>query len=170
MTVHAPIERAPSDTRARAIDAVHRWRGHCVARYARLEDEVATTLTLIVAMTDEKLKVPHNFGDKVKTLRSAISPNGAFPRPKLTKAWDGFEAHLDRRNMLVHATGKVWTDAQGDWLWSYRFQPSGKGKSVEVGYIEHEEALQLEQRLARESQSLVDQMKALRLTLEAVTE
>jgi hypothetical protein len=134
-----------------------------------LEDEVTTTLTLIVAMTDEKLKVPHNFGDKVKTLRAAISPNGAFSRPKLKKAWDSFETHLDRRNMLVHATGKVWTDAKGDWLWSYRFQPSGKGKPVELGYIEHDEALKLEGGLARESQSLVDQLRALRLTLEAVT-
>ena len=170
MTVHLPIERTLNEARDKAIDAVNRWRGHCVERYARLEDEVTTTLSAMASMSDAKVNVPHNFGDKVRTLRTAIAAEGIFSRPRLCKALESFETHLARRNMLVHATGKIWTDSKGDWLWRYRFQPSGKNSSIQIGYVEKDEAIEWEEGLARESRSLVDQLRTLRQSLKAVTE
>jgi len=169
MTVQLPFERALSDLHAAAIDAANRWRGHCVERYARLEDEVTRTLTAMAAKPNAKIRVPYNFGDKVKVLRAAIAAEEVGRRTKLANAFVRLDAHHGRRNMLVHATGKIWTDAKGDWLWHYRFQPSAKGSPTQTGYIEKDEALQMEESLARESRSLVDQLKSLRLTLEAAT-
>ena len=170
MTVHIPIERALSDAHGTAIDAVNRWRGHCVERYARLEYEVTIALTTMAAMPDSKVSVPHNFGDKMKRLRAAIGTAGPCAHSKLAKALDGFAEHLNRRNLLVHASGKVWIDGKGEWLWRYQFLPSGKAKALEIGCFEEKEARAIEDALARESQSLVDQLRALRLKLEAVTE
>ena len=170
MTVQLPIESALKDTHLAAIDAVNRWRGHCVERYARLEHEVTTTLSAMAAAPGSTVRVPHNFREKVKSLRAAITADGSFANPKLAKALDSFEDHLTRRNMLVHASGKVWIDGKGEWLWRYQFQPSGKGKTVEVGCFEEQEARAIEEALARESQSLGGQLRALRQKLEAVTE
>jgi hypothetical protein len=170
MTVHLPIERTLGDPHGTATDAVNRWRGHCVERYARLEYEVTMMLAAMAAMPDSKVSVPHNFGDKMKKLRAAIDANGPFSHFKLAKSLDGFVEHLSRRNMLVHASGKVWIDPKGGWLWRYRFQPSGKGRPMEVGCFEQDEALAIEKDLARESKSLGGQLRALRRTLEATTE
>lgn len=167
MTVHRPIERATSDMHSAAIDAVNRWRGHCVERYARLEYEVTATLSAMAATPDFTVSVPHNFGEKVKKLRAAVEAGGSFEHSRLAKALDGFADHLRRRNLLVHATGKVWTDGKGDWLWRYRFQPSGKCREEEVGCFEREEATEIEMTLARDSKSLGDQLRALRGKLEA---
>ena len=170
MTVHLPIERSLNDAHVGAIDEVNRWRGHCVECYARLEYEVVGTLSAMAAKPCSNISVPHNFGEKVKKLRAAVGPDGLFKRPKLANALDSFTNHLNRRNMLVHATGKVWTDGKGEWLWLYRFQPSGKGRPVEEGHFEQGEALAIEKSLARESQSLGGQLRALREKLKAVTE
>ena len=166
MTEHVPIKRALSDPHSAAINAVNRWRGHCVERYARLEYEVTSTLSAMAAMPDSKLSVPHNFGEKVKKLRAAVEAGGPFAHAKLSKSLDGFADHLSRRNMLVHATGKVWIDSKSEWLWCYRFQPSGKGRAMEIGCFEHDEALEIERTLARDSQSLGDRLRALRRKLE----
>jgi hypothetical protein len=168
VTVHLPIERALGDAHGAANDAVNRWRGHCVERYARLEYEVTGALSAMAAAPDSKVTVPHNFGEKVKKLRAAIDPGGPFARSKLAKALDNFSDHLSRRNMLVHATGKAWIDGKGEWLWRYRFQPSGKGRVMEIGCFEQGEALEIEKTLARDSQSLGGQLRALRQKLEGV--
>ena len=117
MTVHLPIERTLNEARDKAIDAVNRWRGHCVERYARLEDEVTTTLSAMASMSDAKVNVPHNFGDKVKKLRAAVEADGQHPSENAVKALRDLAHHLDRRNMLVHASGRVWIDPKGNWLW-----------------------------------------------------
>ena len=167
MTVHLPIERSLGDTHDKAIDAVNQWRGHCVERYARLEFEVTRTLSAMAEMPGSKISVPHNFGDKMKKLRAAVDPNGPFTHAKLAKALDAFSDHLGRRNMLVHATGKVWIDGKGEWLWRYRFQPSGKGREMELGCFEADEAREIGRTLARDSQSLGGQLRALRQKLGA---
>lgn len=169
MTVHIPVEASPRDMHRAAIDAVNRWRGHCVECYARLEFEVATTLSAMAA-TNSTVPVPHNFGDKVKRLRAAVDCGGPFAQQKLANAIEGLAEHLGRRNLLVHASGKVWVDGQGGWLWRYQFQPSGKGRPLESGCFDYTEALRIEKDLAREGQSLGGQMSALRKSLQAVTE
>jgi hypothetical protein len=166
MTVQLPIERTLIDMHRSAIDSVNRWRGHCVERYARLEHEVTMTLSAMAAAPGSAVRVPHNFGEKVKNLRAALCGDG---HTKLTKALDSFEVHLSRRNMLVHASGKVWIDQKGGWLWHYRFQPSGKGKPMEIGCFEEQEARKFEHDLARESQRLGGQLRELRRKLESVT-
>jgi len=165
MTVHVPIESLSTDAYSAALAAVNRWRGHCVERYARVEYEITRTLSAMAAVPDSNVSVPHNLREKVTKLRAAVDSSGLFKRPKITKALDDFEVHLTRRNMLVHATGKVWIDAKGDWLWRYRFQ-SGKGSPLEIGCFEQNEAHKIEKSLAQDSQSLGDQLRALRTKLE----
>ena len=169
MTALLPIERSTNEAHGAAIDEVNRWRGHCVERYARLEHEITGALSAMASMPGSKASVPHNFGEKVKRVRAAIERGEPLAQPKLAKALDGFADHLSRRNMLVHATGKVWIDSKGDWLWRYRFQPAGKGRPEEIGCFEQDEALAIEKALARDGQSLGDQLRALRQKLEAVT-
>src|SRR5689334_16693781 len=113
MTVQAPIELPLSDNYRAAIDAVNRWRGHCVERYARLEYEVTATLSAMAALPNSKIAVPHTFAEKLKRLRAAVEPGQAFGDPRIAKALDNFGCHFARRNMLVHASGKIWSDEKG---------------------------------------------------------
>ena len=165
MTVQLPIERALKDTHLAAIDAVNQWRGHCVERYARLEHEVTMTLSAMAAAPGSTVRVPHNFGEKVKSLRGAITADGPFANPKLAKALDSFEDHLTRRNLLVHSSGKIWIDQNGRWLWRYQFQPSGKSKAMEIGCFDEPKALEIEEDLKRVGQSRGGQLRALRQNL-----
>jgi hypothetical protein len=171
MTLHVPIEQPLSDTHHAAIDDVNRWRGHCVELYARLEYEVTRTLSEMAACPNSSVSVPHNFGDKVKKLRAAVDADGPHPADNIVTALGTFTDHLERRNMLVHASGKVWIDPKkGDWLWHYRFQPSGKGRPQEIGSFDKDEALKIEGSLSSGSRSLGGQLRTLRQKLEAVTE
>jgi len=170
MTLHVPIEQPLSDTHRAAIDAVNRWRGHCVELYARLEYEVTRTLSEMAERPYSSVSVPHNFGDKVKKLRAAVDAHGPHPADNIVRALGTFTDHLERRNMLVHARGKVWIDPKGDWLWRYRFQPSGKGRAQEIGSFNKDEALEIERSLSSESRSFASHLSALRQTLKTVTE
>ena len=169
MNVRVLVEPTLRNAHDAAIGAVNEWRGHCVERYARLEFDVTETLSAMAAVPGTNVSVPHNFGEKVKKLRAAIDSGGPFAHPKIAKALDEFTDHLGRRNLLVHATGKVWIDSHGDWLWHYRFQPSGKGRALEIGSFEQRNALQIEKALSHDSQSLGDQLRALRTKVVAVT-
>lgn len=166
MSVLIPIEHSVSDAHRAATDDVNRWRGHCVESYARLELEVTTTLYAMAAAPDAKVSVPHNFGEKVKKLRLVIEPGQPFANAKLAKGLHKFEDHLIRRNMLVHSVGRVLVDAKGQWVWHYRFLPSGKGLHIESGFFEQDIALEIEKSLARGTQSLGGQLQALRTKLE----
>ena len=170
MSVHVPIDRSVSDAHRAATDDVNRWRGHCIESYARLEREVTTTLAAMAMMPESKLSVPHNFGDKVKSLRVLLEPGGHFARPKLARDLDAFFAdHLGRRNLLVHATGKVMLDVNGNWIWSFRFLPSAKDSQLICDSFKQDEAHTIEKSLARRTQSLGGQLRALRQELKAVT-
>ena len=169
MTLQLPIEHTLADTHGAAIDAVNRWRGHCVELYARLEYEVTRTLSEMAARPNSTVSVPHNFGEKVKKLRASVDADGPHPSDDIVETLASLAAHFERRNMLVHASGRVWIDRKGNWLWRYRFQPSGKGRPQETGSFEEDEALEIEQSLSRGSRSLAGHLRTLRRTLEAVT-
>ena len=169
MTVHIPIERSVSDAHRAATDDVNRWRGHCLESYARLEFEVTNTLRAMADEPNSKAAVPHNFGDKMKKLRSVIGPGEQFANGKLAKTLNEFDDHLGRRNLLVHATGKVTINAKGEWLWRYQFQPSGKNVPMQDGFFEQGIALDIEKSLAQASKRLGDQLRTLRQKLGAVT-
>ena len=169
MTLQGPIEIQVSENYEAAVNAVNRWRGHCVERYARLEYEVTKTLSAMAAAPNSAVTVPHNLGEKLKRLRAAVQPGEAFGDQRIAKSLDKLETHLERRNMLVHASGKIWIDAKGDWLWQYRFQPSAKGSTIEIGYLDAKEAIRIEEELAHEGKSLGGQLRTLRQKIEAVT-
>lgn len=169
MTAHTPLERSFTDARAEAIDEVNRWRGHCVEIYARVEYEITRTLSAMAVMQDAQTSIPHNFGEKVKKLRTAVEPAAPLANSKLAIALKDFADHFDRRNMLVHSTGKVWVGVNGDWLWRYRFQPSGKGRPMEVGCFARDDALDIEKALALAGRSLGNQLRSLRNELATDT-
>ena len=169
MTVQVAIEHTLADTHGAAIDAVNRWRGHCVELYARLEYEVTRTLSEMAARPNSTVSVPHNFGEKVNKLRAAVDALGPHPSEEVVEALTSLTAHFERRNMLVHASGRVWIDPKGNWLWRYRFQPSGKARPQETGSFERDEALEIEQSLSRGSRSLAGHLRTVRQRLRAVT-
>jgi hypothetical protein len=166
MTLQVPIELPMSDSYRVAIDAVNRWRGHCVERYARAEYEVTATLSAMAAVPNSTVSVPNTFREKLRRLRDAVEPGQTFGNRRIARALINFDGHFERRNMLVHASGKIWTDEQGGWLWQYRFQPSAKGSQMEIGTLTEKEALKIEKELAHAGHSLGGQLRTLRQKLE----
>lgn len=158
MSVERPIILSAAQAHEAAIDDVNRWRGRCVECFARLERGMGEALELIAGASSTLKRVPFTFGDKVKALRSAISPAGPFANARLLKALQGADELLDQRNRIVHASGKVWIDAAGNWAWAYRFKPAGR--SEDIGNYEQKAAYQFEGQLARSSQALCDRLHA----------
>ena len=169
MTAQVPIELPMSDRYRAAIDDVNRWRGHCVELYARLESEITETLFEMSVRPHSTVSVPHNFSDKVKKLRTAVEAHGSNPSENAVKALSDLTDHVDRRNLLVHASGRVWIGPKGNWLWRYRFQPSGKNRAQEVGSIDKDEAQGIEQSLSSGSRVLAGHLRTIRQSLKAVT-
>lgn len=157
MSVEIPIELSAAQAHEAAIDDVNRWRGRCVECFARLERAIADALEATIGASSSSKRVPLTFGDKAKALRAAISPDGPFADARLLKAFHDAEPLLDQRNLLVHACGKVWIDAGGNWAWSYRFKPAGKADHV--GLYEQKAAHQFELQLARASQGLCSRLR-----------
>jgi hypothetical protein len=167
MSVELPIEFSVSQTHENATDDVNRWRGHCIECFSRLERGMGEALELMAGASRSSKRVPLTFGDKVKALRSAISPAGPFANARLLKALQEADALIDQRNRLVHATGKIWIDGSGGWAWTYRFKPAGKVE--ELGIYEQKAAHLFEVELARSSQGLCARLQAFRQKL-AVTD
>jgi len=167
MSVELPIELSAKQAHEAAIDDVNRWRGHCVECFARLERAMGDALELMAFTLPSMKRVPFTFGDKVKELRKALVSVGPAT-DRLLKSLQGADGLLDQRNRIVHASGKVWIDASGNWAWTYRFKPSGKTEE-EVGLYEKKAALQIEIELAKTSQSLCSQLRTVTQRL-AVTE
>lgn len=157
MSIELPIGLSPAQAHERATDDVNRWRGHCLESFARLERSMGEALDLAAAVSPSSKKAPVTFGDKVKALRSAVSSEGEWSNPRLAKALQEAGPLLEQRNRIVHASGKVWIDAVGNWAWSYRFKPAGKAD--DVGLYEQKAAHQFEVQLARVSQGLCSRLR-----------
>ena len=158
MSVELPIELSAAQAHEAATDDVNRWRGHCVERFARLERSMGEALVAMANSSQASKRGPLTFGEKAKALGSAISPGGPFANARLLKALQGADALLNQRNLIVHASGKVWIDAAGNWAWAYRFNPAGK--AAEIGIYEQKAAHQFEVQLTRSSQALCDRLHA----------
>jgi len=159
MSVELPIILSTAQAHEAATDDVNRWRGHCIESFARLERRMGEALELMATVSASSKRLPITFGDKLKALRSAISPPGRFENAGLLKKLQDADALLEQRNLIVHASGKVWIDATGSWAWAYRFSPAGKAEVA--GSYEQKAAHHFESQLARSSQALCDRLRTL---------
>ena len=158
MTMHQPISPELAEAHRLATDDVNRWRGHCMESFARIEQAVGRALAAIAADgRAPEIKQPAMFGARVASLTQAFAlPLFLADARKASATLKGLEAHLARRNVIVHGAGKVWVDRNSEWLWTYAFVPSKRDASPETGQIERQEAKAMERALASEGQSLSD--------------
>ena len=163
MSVDLPISLSPRDMHREAIDDVNRWRGHCTDLFARIDAAVAETLE-VLAETGAPVKTPHLFGQRMPAMRDALASDLPFAVKSgpILKMFDALGPHLARRNIIIHATGSVWINPGGAWLWRYCVTPSGKNRSQEQGSIDRCEALAIEKELAPMCRSFCDQLSNLR--------
>ena len=169
MSVELPISPPLDQAHRAAVDDVYRWRGRCVELYARVERAIGETLLSVTESKQPAKRPPEMFGPRLKALRALVGPDGEHRNSDLADRLAAFDGDFNHRNLIVHASGSVWIDAKNNWLWSYRFDPGGKGQDV-VGQIDRSEAEVLEKRLARFAQSLGDRLENFRNGLKAVTE
>lgn len=99
------------------------------------------------------------FGDKLKKLAAALEPSGSNPHPKVAKAIYEAKDLFEQRNRMVHATGRILIDRKGEWVWQYRFQPSGKAETT--GCVDEKVAKTFEEQLTRRTQSICSQLDAI---------
>lgn len=169
MSVELPISPSLDEAHGAALDDVNRWRGHCVELYARIERAIGETLLSVAESKQPAKRPPEMFGPRLKALRALVGPDGEHRNSDLFKRLAAVEDELGFRNFIVHASGSVWIDAKNNWLWSYRFDPGGKGEDV-TGHIDRSEAGDLEKRLASAAKSLGARLANFRNGLKAVTE
>ena len=141
-----------------AVDDLNRWRGRCIDNYARIEQ---ASIRAVKAFIDHKLLTRKDdqpmFGARLKAVETALNDPRLVKSGKSCRdALDALRAVLDRRNILVHSTGQIWIDKQGDWLWSYHFVCNAKGNPQEDGTIDHEQAEDIERTLVAKSRSFSD--------------
>lgn len=163
MSETLPIISTVEQAHRQAIEDVNRWRGHCVECFARIEQSIAATLSALAG--ESTASVPHVFGQRLKRLRDATSPEGPHPCSRILKTLDEMSHLLDQRNRIVHATAHVYVDARGGWLWRFTFLPAKAGAAPEIGSMDTAEAGTFEKDLKRRSQSLCAQLEALRRKL-----
>lgn len=156
-----PIELTVKQAHHGAWNEVNRWRGHCIERFARIEQSAGRALGAMGGS-----KVPHTFGDKIKALASAMGPDSPRAHSRIAKTLADAVDVFEQRNRLVHSTGRVLLDSHGHWVWQYQFQPSGKPEVT--GFFNEKEALEMEQRLHRMSQSLCALLEGLTVKIDSV--
>ena len=154
-----------------AVREVHRWRGHCVDLYARLERGLTLTIDSLGIAVGTNASV---FGERLKRVTSAVTPEGSHPHAKTSAALRETLDHTKRRNMLVHAVGGVFIDARGDWFWRYNYQPSKAKAPPENGSFSRSEGERMEAELEEKVRSICAHLQSLRDThrnkKKAVTE
>lgn len=165
MTDELPSIPLLESSHREAIDDVNRWRGYCTDKFARIDEAVATALEAMAAKNPKaNVRTPHLFGQRIAALRAALQPDQPFAakaKPVLD-ALDKLETNLARRNIFVHATGSVWVDAKGRWLWRYCVTPSGRNRAQEKGTIDRDEAAAMEKQLGPLCRSFCDRLRHFR--------
>ena len=152
MTIEPPPLLSLARAHDRARDDVNRWRGHCVDLFSRIERAMADVLARMALAGGGGIKGPQTFGARVAALAAKVAREGDFPNPALVKSIDAARPLLDQRNRIIHATGTISVERNGEWLWNYRFRPSGKAE--DSGFYECQEAKAFERDLQRTTQSL----------------
>jgi hypothetical protein len=162
MTDAPPSLPLPETPHSAAIHDVNRWRGHCIDLFARIDEAVAASLEVMAAKNPKaNVRTSHLFGQRVAALRAALQPDQPFAAKAgpVLKALDKLEPLLTQRNILVHATGSVWIDARGRWLWRYCVTPSGRNRVQEKGTIDRDEASAIENKLRPLCRSFCDRLR-----------
>ena len=157
MSIHQQITAGIQETQRTAIDDVNRWRGHCLERFARIEQALARWLAPYG-------KVPPALAAKIAAAKAHIEP-----KSRLSKSLERLAQLSEHRNLIVHACGSVWIDDRGQWLWAFRFTPSGKDKGEQAGQWFKGEAHDFEQNLAKTVRSICDQLTTAQRTHAAVS-
>lgn len=168
MSVELPISRSCKDLHCEAIDSVNRWRGHCTELFARI-DAAATAMLEALAGTGAQVKTPHLFGQRMAALRDALASHEqvAGQSRSILKKLDALDPYLKQRNILIHSTGSVWFNANGEWLWRYSLSSSGKTRATENGSFERGEAVAMEKKLASLGSSFCAQLRNLAVSAKA---
>jgi hypothetical protein len=127
-----------------AIDEANRWRGRCVNLFARGELVIGEAL---LAETNAK-PLPMLLSQRITKLVALIDG-----QPKKRRALESFELQIGDRNAIVHGSGKVFVDGNGQWLLTLH--------AVDRAGPIHQHILQddAEQR-ARQLKSVVDRLAA----------
>ena len=162
MTIVQPISPTLGAAHQNALDDANRWRGSCVEKFARIDQAVATALEAMVAKDPSaKVRTPHLFGQRIAALRAALQPGQPFAAKSgpVLKALDKLEPYLAKRNILVHATGSVWVNAKGGWLWHHRVTPSGRSRVQDKDAIDCAEAIGIEKTLGPLCHSFCDLLR-----------
>jgi len=130
-----------------AIADVNRWWGHCLELFARIEQTLAEKLVA------NQRTVPQAILAKLSAVAELLT------RPK-AKTLERLRQLAEARNLIVHATSSVWIDANDNWLWAYRFIPTGKDKAPIEGHWDRHRARAFEKELSSMAQSLRDQLRS----------
>jgi hypothetical protein len=160
MSVELPISLSIADAHSNATDELNRWRGHCIDAFARMEEAAAKTLVSLPLPAGKKR--PALFGERLDALRVVLERCSDAGAPKVLAALNKLQPDLEWRNKVVHATGAVYVDARGHWLWCYRFQPSKSGATSEIGTLDQKTAVAMEKRLSSDVRSISDRLRNLR--------
>ena len=143
MSAELPISPSIKDAQRDAINDINRWRGHCIELFARADHVVGTALA-----RNEIARVPGSLAGRVDALKLVCKS------ARLSRTLDEFRDMIEHRNVLAHAVSAVWVKDAGNWLWSYRFTPAGKGNAEQRGYWCSDEAEDFEEKLRRTVQRL----------------
>lgn len=111
MNAPADISGLLKETHRRAIDDANRWRGLCVNLFAR--GELVIGEALLAKLASKPL--PLLLSQRISRLSGLVEK-----QPKQASALKDFERHIDDRNVIVHGSGKVYVDGQGQWLLTLR--------------------------------------------------
>jgi hypothetical protein len=162
MTIEQPISPTLADAHQTALDDANRWRGSCTEKFARIDQAVAEALEAMAAKEpNANVRTPHLFGQRIAAFRAALQPGKPLPAKsgQVLKALDKLEPYLAKRNILVHATGSVWVNAKGGWLWRYCVTPSGRNRVQDKGAIDRTEAHGIEKTLGPLCHSFCDLLR-----------
>lgn len=156
----SPISPTLVDAHREATDDFNRWRGRCIECFARIEQ--ATIRAMNAFIEYELLKAGEDqtmFGPRLKAVEKALkTPPLSKPGKHCRDALTALQSAIDRRNILVHATGSIWIDNHNNWLWTYHFMSNAKGNPTEVGKLGCDEAGEIERLLASKSRSFCDHL------------
>jgi hypothetical protein len=98
----------------KAAQAIHAWRGHCIATFARAE-RAATEALLRLALRDVDVELPLLVGAKLEALHCALKRCEDPHAPTAIVALSRFRAHDQLRAYLCHGDVKTTLDRTGKW-------------------------------------------------------
>lgn len=151
---------------------INQWRGDAINAYAQVEAAASETLLIMAALPGRgtDVELPHLFGRRLESLRSAVAPPGPFAREgaRAARALDAFSGHQARRAIICHGIAKIARDRHGRWIFIFSLLALRNGKeerSFDVFDLQEADAMLASlksntKELRSALQSLRDQLKA----------